>query len=186
MMKNRWIFLLYFLILSAFFLYRCNNISNSIITPGESNNLIINPSFEKDGDLSLAGWNAKIPSTVNFTKDTPPNGGNWALTIDVLWGIGNIVTSTVNIPPGTHIYKFSFWSKYFVKSGYANLSSVTTDSIYIINHIQINSDIWTKYSMIDTITSNSKDSLRVTLSGGFFNTLPGNTFFDLLTIELLE
>ena len=40
--------------------------------------------------------------------------------------------------------------------------------------------------MIDTITSNSKDSLRVTLSGGFFNTLPGNTFFDLLTIELLE
>jgi len=186
MMKNRLVFLLYFLLLSTLLLYHCTNISNSIIAPGESNNLIINPSFEENGDSSLTDWFVNMPSLVNFTNDTPPNGGNWALTIDVLWGIGNIVTSTVNIPPGTHIYKFSFWSKYFVKSGYANLSSVTTDSIYIINHIQINSDIWTKYSMIDTITSNSKDSLRVTLSGGFFNTLPGNTFFDLLTIELLE
>ena len=186
MMKNHSIFLLYFLMISAFLLYHCTNITNSIITTGESNNLIINSSFEKGGDSSLVGWNAEIPSTVYFTIDTPPNGGNWALTIDVLWGIGNNVISTVNILSGAHVYKFSRWSKYFVKPGYADLSLVTTDSIYIINHIQINSDIWTKYSMIDTITSNSKDSLRVTLSGGFFNTLPGNTFFDLLTIELLE
>lgn len=186
MMKNLWIFLLYFLILSAFFLYRCTNISNSIITPGESNNLIINPSFEKDGDSSLVGWNAVIPSTVNFTKDTPPKGGNWALTIDVLLGISNNVISTVNILPGTHVYNFLLWSKYFTIPGYADLSLVSTDSIYIINHIQINSDVWTNYSMTDTIISNSKDSLRVILSAGFSQIVSGKTFFDLCTLELLE
>lgn len=185
-MENRWIFLLYFLILSAFFLYRCTNISNSIITPGESNNLIINASFEKDGDSSLVGWNVEIPSTVNFIKDTPPNRGNWALTINLMWGIVNNVTSTVNIPPETHIYKFSFWSKYFSLPGYANLSLVTPDSIFIINHIKINSEVWTNYSMIDTITSNSKDSLCVILSGGFSQIVSGKTFFDLCTLELLE
>ncbi len=186
MMKNRSIFLLYFLILSAFLLYHCTNISNSIIAPGESNNLIINPSFEENGDSSLADWFVNMPTLVNFTKDTPPNGGNWALTIDVLWGIGNNVISTINILPGTHVYKFSLWSKYFVKSGYADLSLVTADSVFIINHIQINSDIWTNYSMIDTITSNPGDSLRIILSGGFSHILPGNTFFDLCTLELLE
>ena len=161
MMKNRSIFLLYFLILSAFLLYYCTNITTSIITPGESNNLIINASFEKDGDSSLVGWSAEISSTVNFTTDTPPNGGKWALTINVLWGIGNNVISTVNILPGTHVYKFSLWSKYFVKPGYADLSLVNVDSVFIINHIQINSGVWTNYSMIDTITSNPGDSLRI-------------------------
>ncbi|MCH7974748.1 MAG: hypothetical protein IH949_12860 [Bacteroidetes bacterium] len=185
-MKNRWVFLLYFLILSTLLLYHCTNISNSIIAPGENNNLIINPSFEKDGDSSLVGWNAEILSTVNFIKDTPPNGGNWGLTIDVLWGIGNNVISIVNIPPGTHIYKFSLWSKYFSIAGYADLSLVTPDSIFIINHIKINSGVWTNYSMIDTITSNSKDSLRVILSGGFSQIVSGKTFFDLCTLELIE
>ncbi|GMR25669.1 MAG: hypothetical protein BMS9Abin39_0982 [Ignavibacteria bacterium] len=185
-MKNRWVFLLYFLIPSVFLLFHCTKISNTIIAPDEGTNLIINPSFEENGDSSLVGWNAKIPSTVNFTKDTPPNGGKWALTIDVLWGIGNNVITTVNIPPGIHVYNFSFWSKYFVKPGYADLSLVTADSIYIINHIQINSDVWTNYSMIDTITSNSGDSLSVILSGGFSITVPGNTFFELCTLEHLE
>ncbi len=185
-MKNRWVFLLYFLIPSVFLLFHCTNISNTIIAPDEGTNLIINPSFEENGDSSMVGWNAEIPSTVNFTKDTPPNGGNWALTIDLMWGIGNNVITTVNILPGTHVYKFSFWSKYFAMPGYADLSLVTPDSIFIINHIKINSGVWTNYSMIDTITSNSGDSLSVILSGGFSQIVSGKTFFDLCTLELLE
>lgn len=182
-MKKRLLLPLFILLLFALLLFRC---SDSIIIPANENNLIPNPSFEKNGESTAVYWFVNFPSLVHFANDTPPNGGNWAITIDVLWGIGNDVISTVKIPEGTHIYKFSFWSKYFVKPGYADLSLVTADSIFIINHFQINNDVWTNYSMTDTITSNFGDSLRIILSGGFSNVAPGNTFFDLCTLELLE
>jgi len=174
---------LFILPLLALLLYRC---SDSIIEPKIENNLIRNPSFEMNSDPSLADWFVNMPSLVNFTNDTPLNGGNWALTIDVLWGIGNDVISTVILPEGTHIYKFSFWSKFSTKPGFADIDLVTQDSTSQISRINIDSESWKNYSILDTITSSSEDSLQIKLSGGFSNISPGKTYFDLCTFELLE
>ena len=171
------------LLLFSLLLYRC---SDSVIIPENENNLIPNPSFEENGDSSLAGWLVNMPSLVQFANDTPPNGGNWAITIDVLWGVGNDVISTVKIPEGTHVYKFSFWSKFETTAGDAELLFITTDSVYSINRVQVNSNDWMNYSVSDTITSNSNDSLMVKLSGGFSNISPGKTYFDICTLELIE
>jgi hypothetical protein len=173
----------FILVLLALLLYRC---SDTIIAPKIENNLIRNPSFEKNGDPSLADWFIKMPLLVNFTHDTPPNGGNWAITIDVLWGIGNDVISTVKIPEGTHIYKFSFWSKFSDNPGFAIIDLVRQDSTSQISRINIDSESWKNYSILDTITSFSEDSLQIKLSGGFSNISPGKTYFDLCTLELLE
>lgn len=174
---------LFILLLFALLLYRC---CDSIIIPGTENNLIPNPSFEENGDSSLAGWFVNMPSLVNFTNDTPPNGGNWAITIDVLWGSGNDVISTVKIPEGTHIYKFSFWSKYSNNPGYAEILLVAQDSVSQINRIFVDNESWKNYSTLDTITSVSGDSLQIKLSGGFSHITPGKTYFDLCTLELLK
>jgi hypothetical protein len=174
---------LFILLLFAFLLYRC---SDSIIVPEIENNLIPNPSFEENGDSSLADWFVNMPSLVHFKNDTPPNGGNWALTIDVFWGFGNDVISTVKIPEGTHIYKFSFWSKFSNNPGFADIDLVTQDSTSQISRINIDSESWKNYSTLDTITSFSEDSLQIKLSGGFSNISPGKTYFDLCTLELLE
>ena len=174
---------LFILLLFSLLLYRC---SDSVIIPENENNLIPNPSFEENGDSSLAGWLVNMPSLVQFANDTPPNGGNWAITIDVLWGVGNDVISTVKIPEGTHVYKFSFWSKFETTAGDAELLFITTDSVYSINRVQVNSNDWMNYSVSDTITSNSNDSLMVKLSGGFSNISPGKTYFDICTLELIE
>jgi hypothetical protein len=183
-MKNRKIFYLISLILSSLLFFQCDD--DSISSPSIENNLIPNPSFEENGDSSLANWFVNMPSLVHFTNDTPPNGGNWALTIDVLWGSGNDVISTVKIPEGTHIYKFSFWSKYSNNPGFAELVLVATDSVSQINRIHVDSETWGNYSTSDTITSVSGDSLQIKLSGGFSNLSPGKTYFDLCTLELLE
>jgi len=183
-MKNRILFPLFILIISVPLIYKCDE--DSITSPGNDKNLITNPSFEENGDSSLAGWLDNMPSLVHFTADTPPNGGNWAITIDVLWGSGNDVISTVKIPEGTHIYKFSFWSKYSDNPGYAEILLVAQDSVYQINRINVDSGTWKNYSISDTITSNSNDSLKVKLSGGFSSIAPGKTYFDLCTLELLE
>jgi len=182
-MKKRLLLPLFILLLFALLLFRC---SDSIIIPENENNLIPNPSFEENGDSSLANWFVNMPSSVQFANDTPPNGGNWAITIDVLWGVGNDVISTVKIPEGTHVYKFSFWSKFETTAGDAELLFITTDSVYSINRVQVNSNDWMNYSVSDTITSNSNDSLMVKLSGGFSHITPGKTYFDICILELLE
>ena len=182
-MKKRFLLPSFVLLLFTILFSRC---SDSIIAPEISNNLIPNPSFELNGVSSVAFWFVNMPSIVNFTNDTPPVGGNWAITIDVLWGSGNDVISTVLIPEGTHIYKFSFWSKYSNKPGYAELLLDAPDSLYQINRIIVDSESWKNYSILDTISSVSGDSLQIKLSGGFSNIVPGNTYFDLCTLELLE
>ncbi len=182
-MIKRLLLPMFILLLFVLLLYRCCDL---IIIPENENNLITNPSFEENGDSSLAGWFVNMPSLVHFTNDTPPNGGNWAITIDVLWGSGNDVISTVKIPEGRHIYKFSFWSKYSTTAGHAELLIITPDSVYSIKHVQVNSEEWINYSKTDTITSFSGDSLQVKLSGGFSHIAPGKTYFDLCTLELLE
>ncbi len=171
------------LLLFTLLLNRC---SDSIITPENENNLITNTSFEENGDSSLADWFVNMPSFVHFTNDTPPNGGNWAITIDVLWGSGNDVITTVKIPEGTHIYKFSFWSKYSNNPGYAETLLVSQDSVSQINRTYADSESWKNYSILDTITSVSGDSLQIKLSGGFSHIAPGKTYFDLCTLELVE
>ncbi len=174
---------LFILLLFSLLLYRC---SDSVIIPENDNNLIPNPSFEENGDSSLAGWFVNMPSLVQFANDTPPNGGNWAITIDVLWGVGNDVISTVKIPEGTHIYKFSFWSRYSNNPGFADILLVAQDSLSQINRIYVDSESWRNYSTLDTITSVSGDSLQIKLSGGFSNISPGKTYFDICTLELIE
>ncbi|RKY92452.1 MAG: hypothetical protein DRQ01_06280 [Ignavibacteriae bacterium] len=182
-MKKRLLLPLCVLLLFAHLLSRC---SDSLITPVNENNLIPNPSFELNGVSTVAFWFVNMPSLVHFTNDTPTNGGNWAITIDVLWGSGNDVISTVIIPEGTHIYKFSFWSKYSNKPGFAETLLAARDSLYQINRIIVDSESWKNYSILDTITSVSGDSLKIKLSGGFSNIVPGKTYFDLCTLELLE
>ena len=182
-MKKRLLLHLFVLLLFAHLLSRC---SDSIIIPENENNLIPNPSFEMNGVSTIAFWFVIMPSIVHFTTDTPPNGGNWAITIDVLWGSGNDVISTVIIPEGTHIYKFSFWSKYSNMPGYAEILLVAQDSLSQINRTNVDSESWKNYSILDTITSVFGDSLQIKLSGGFSNIAPGKTYFDLCTLELLE
>ena len=182
-MKKRFLLPSFVLLFFALLSSRC---SDSIITPENESNLIPNPSFEKNGVSTVAFWFVNMPSIVNFTTDTPPNGGSWAITIDVLWGSGNDVISTVIIPEGTHIYKFSFWSKYSNNPGYAEILLDAPDSLSQINRTIVDSESWKNYSILDTITSVSGDSLQIKLSGGFSHIAPGKSYFDLCTLELLE
>ena len=181
-MKKRILFFWFFLLLLALLSSHCND---SIISPINENNLIPNPSFEMNGNSSLAFWFVNMPSTVNFIEGTPPNGGNWAITIDVLWGSGNDVITSVELPEGTHIYKFSLWSKYSNNPGFVELLLNTQDSLHQVNRFNIDSELWKNYTIVDTITSIAGDSLQIKLSGGFSHITPGKTYFDLCTLEQL-
>ncbi len=106
-MKNRLIFSLIILILTTLIFLQCND--DSVTSPEIGHNLIVNPSFEENGNASLEGWVIAGDTLNRFTNDTPPNGGNWAVTINSVWisPLVNGIYTTVKLSPGTHIYRFS-------------------------------------------------------------------------------
>ena len=182
-MKTKLIFLTVFSILSLLVFVKCTEENNPVIEPIPDNNLIQNPSFEENGTATLSGWNTGPTANINFTNDTPPNDGSWAITIDVVWGFFNDVYTTVKIPSGEHVFNLSFWSKFDSFPGYVELFIITPDTSRLINTIQIDNNEWTNYSVSDTIVAGSNDSLKVLLSGGFSQLSPGKTYFDLCTLS---
>ncbi len=165
--------------------YQC---SDSIIVPGNENNLILNPSFEENGNASLAWWIIAGDTINQFTTDIPPNGGNWAITINSVWisPLTNGIYTTVKLSPGIHIYHFSVWAKYQKVTGSTNMLIVKPDTTIVLRSIQITDTLWKQYSVIDTIAADDSDSLRIILSGGGSQILFGKSYFDLCTLELLE
>lgn len=63
------------------------NYDDNVVDPYSINNLIANYSFEKNGSASLEGWTPMINDTnlVNYSKDVPPNGGNYSLKLTSIW-----------------------------------------------------------------------------------------------------
>lgn len=185
-MKNRLIISSIILILAILFFFQCED--DSITSPEIEQNLIENPSFEEDGNASLKGWIIAGDTLNQFTNDTPPNGGNWAVTINSVWisPLINGIYTTVKLSPGTHIYRFTVWAKYQEVTGSTNLLILKPDTTIIRRSIQIIDTLWKQYSLIDTISADGSDSLRVILSGGGSQLLLGKSFFDLCTFELVE
>ncbi|TDJ53172.1 MAG: hypothetical protein E2O46_06185 [Ignavibacteria bacterium] len=173
------------LLLFTLLLYRC---SDSIIVPGNENNLITNPSFEENGNASLNGWIIAGDTINQFTTDIPPNGGNWAITINSVWisPLTNGIYTTVKLSTGIHIYRFSVWAKYQEVTGSTNMLIIKPDTTIVLRSIQITDTLWKEYSVIDTIAADVSDSLRIILSGGGSQILFGKSYFDLCTLELLE
>ena len=173
------------LLLFALLNYQC---SDSIITPDNENNLIFNPSFEENGNASLAGWIIAGDTINQFTTDIPPNGGNWAITINSVWisPLTNGIYTTVKLSPGIHIYRFSVWAKHQNVTGSTNILIVKPDTTIILRSIQITDTLWKQYSVIDTIAADDSDSLSIILSGGGSQIILGKSYFDLCTLELLE
>ncbi len=168
---------------------RCSEENNPVIPPEPGSSIILYSSFEENGNSSLAGWNFNLDSSlIAFTNDTPPEGGNWAVTIKSAWlipGVNGLYT-TVKIPEGTHIYKLSLWGKHESIVGSASLLLVKPDTTIFNFSIQITDTLWKEYTMTDTITAGAGDSLKVNLFGGGSQLLTGTTYFDLCKLELLE
>ena len=185
-MKKQIFFTFSILILSTLFFFQCDG--DSVTSPEIGQNLIANPSFEENGNASLTGWVVAGDTLNQFTNDTPPNGGNWAATINSVWisPLVNGIYTTVKLSPGTHIYRFTVWAKYQKVTGNTNILIVKPDTTIIRRSIQIIDTLWKQYSSIDTITAEGSDSLRVILSGGSSQLLLGKTFFDLCTFEIVE
>jgi hypothetical protein len=79
-------------------------------------NLLLNGSFEFDGEPTLEGWRAADDSLVRLTEEAAPGGGSWSLQLEADWApTSGFVTALV---PGIHYGDVVRLSLYVRSVGY--------------------------------------------------------------------
>jgi hypothetical protein len=154
-------------------LISCNNTAaTSPIQSNNPTNLLINPSFEENGEQSLVGWDIYMVEPVGFSNDVPDSdSGKWSAEMfgyppDLLipWPIFYLY-SVVYPSVSKSIYNFDFWAKAdSCEYGTATIFIYSKDSLIAGKSIDVENPEWTMYNIIDTLASNNVDSIKV----GFF------------------
>ena len=185
-MKTKLFSFLTISILITFFVSSCSENETSVNPP--SGNTLINTSFEKNGQFSADGWT--LPAQSDSSKDVPPNGGNYSLLLKASWFPELYAEIKVPVLSQYNNYKLSFWSKSTGVTGgvYGRgiLSLLRNGSTLKSKSITVDDIIWRSYTIVDTFSVAEGDSFLVQLTAGISQLLPGDTYFDLCTLEAVE
>jgi hypothetical protein len=150
-------------------------------------NLIKNPSFEINNKPSFSYWST-ITGFVGFSNDTPTPISLWSAKLNsvdprILAPIpGNQLYQTIKLPKDKKIYNFSFWAKLDSSyGGTARIIDYKSSAINNINSVIINDSSWKKYTVTDTLSSSTADSITIQFWGG--NSLSrGNLLIDICVL----
>ena len=164
--------------------FGCSEEKNPIIPP-PVDNLLIETSFEENGQPSSDGW--KITSTLsdNFSTDVPDSGGSYSIVLEAGWDGG---TAEVQVPALFQYsnYLLSFYSKFNQLEGSATLSLIREGNVVSENSVTIDDTTWSAYSLPANFSIMQGDSLKVTLYGGLSQLIQGQTNFDLCKLVVVE
>ena len=181
-MKTKLFSFLTISILITFFVSSCSENETSVNPP--AGNTLINTSFEKNGQFSADGWT--LPTQSDSSKDVPPNGGNYSLLLKASWFPELYAEIKVPVLSQYNNYKLSFWSKYSTIKGKALLILLRNGLTVKSKSILVDDIVWRNYSITDTFSVAEGDSFLVQLTAGISQLLPGDTYFDLCTLEAVE
>jgi len=176
-----------FLFTFILFLAGCKK-DNSLLGSPDTTNLILNPSFEENGQPSLKHWYVQDSSKINFSRDTPVNGGEWSVYLHAEWygPLPKAPAYFVPISTGKHILKFSIYGKSKTVTGSAFLLLKRDNDLEIVDQNLITDRVWTKYSTTDTLNITEGDSLYILLYGGGTEVADGITYFDSVKLEFID
>ena len=177
-LKKYWLPILFILVYTA-----CSDEDHPVIPPPEK--VLINTSFEKNGQPSDDGWRINSGLTNNFSTDVPDSGGSYSLVLEAGWNGG---TAEIQVPALTQYsnYQLSFYSKYRQFEGRAFLSQIRGGNVVSESSISIDDTTWNAYSLSANFSLMEGDSLKVILYGGLTQLISGETHFDLCKLEAVD
>jgi hypothetical protein len=170
---------------------------------GISQNLVSNGDFENSGQLDCASWYDGCgqeltylcdtlvpgdPCDVGFYKDAPGPGGIWSIG---LTGVGNSFPALANTyvtgQSGTNLYQLNIWMKDPGQAfGGAHIGILSNGKYTESKTIPAASEIWTIYSVLDTLSLQPTDSIQITLSAFAGGPNFGNIYFDKVELFLID
>jgi len=160
--------------------------SESPTSSGTGAIVLLNSSFESDGMPSDSIWSIPPPPLSGFSTDVPPNGGKYSIFIEA-GNPGQNALASLALPQGMHVFRLSIWAKTTAVTGYADLLFVPAySSNDLRKRIEIPDTTWHQYSLDDTLTAQSGDSIRVVLSAGIGEVIFSLAYFDLCKLEQLQ
>ena len=170
----------------------CSKSENQIINPPSDNNLFVNGSFEIGGASSLQGWQMNTSDTafINFSTDAPIGGGSFSLRLRNEWTFPGAVWQTIVTSSGTHRYRLSASGKVLRSGvsadGWMSIAIKQAGTWSTTKSFSFYDTSWTEITILDTLTTASGDTLRVSLSGGGTQFSFGHTLFDLVQFQKLD
>ena len=164
-------------------LMRCSN----PVEPAVSSNLLLNPSFSFNGKPSLANWDVMNASLEYFSPDFPlfpPSSVKWSLAMHTLEAQNanfialGMVSQNVKLLNGKHVYTLSFWAKNdSINSGGGEIQVPDAGAWKYDKGVNVLSSSWSKYYIVDTLSSDQFSSVKIILLGGPTYGKKGNTLF---------
>ncbi len=172
----------------------CRKSSDTISGPPSSTNLIMNSSFENNGNPSLEEWKSYVDDTsaINFSNSLPPDGGNFSVRLLNDWTSMAEIFYKVVPQSGTHAYRLSVWGRtikpdsFLSASGNLSITLKTGDTQTQRKSLWFQDTVWTMYSLLDTVTTVSTDTIIIDLRAGMGQFSWGYTLFDLCKFEKLD
>jgi len=153
--------------------------------PTNGSAILLNSSFELGGSSTLQGWDASNEQLTTFLQDTPPDGGEWCLSISSTPGPAAFIEALFPASSGTRGYKISVWGKYLRTQGTISIIQRSLNNTTIRSSLSVQDTVWTAYVLIDTLTTASGDSVGVRLSGGITEISTGTVAYDICLFERL-
>lgn len=165
-----------------------------------SQNLILNPSFESNGDPYCESWidgcGNKLSShcdsmwncNTRLIMDTPQatNTGDWGVQVYGSIPTSGSVTTYITGMSGTLVYQLKFWMNTTFFLGEAYLGPVENGVVVDSNSISDHGEGWQQYTLLDTITTEFNDSIGVVLTAGLGDFCICIVSFDQIELTVID
>jgi hypothetical protein len=157
-------------LLIGFLLAAC---SNSTTPNGSTETILLNNStFDSSGNPALYGWTygqSDMDSIPRFERYAPPgSSATWSVALSPGWvpTTTNVYRDFTGLSSG--VYKLSLWAKIFHGTGAGSFLIEQSDSSHwkIIDGAPVMDSIWYEFTLLDTLTLRSSDTVRINLTGG--------------------
>ncbi len=157
------------------------------------NNLLLNSTFEENGQPSFQRWNTynADSSSVIFVRTAPTHGGTYSIGLKNQWTIPGRISYSISGITGTHIYKFSIWERGFSELGFSTpgqmaLSVLHGDIHTYGNSLSFSDSVWANKILLDTLTTSASDTILVSIGGSWSQWATGYHLIDLCRLEIIE
>ncbi|MEP6646732.1 MAG: T9SS type A sorting domain-containing protein [Saprospiraceae bacterium] len=165
-----------------------------------SQNLIINPSFERNGKPFCDYWYTVCGDEfkdqcdsfglcgTRIIKATTPDTttGKWGVEVRGSFPESASAITYISGHSGTYIYQLKFWMNTEHFEGEVYLGPMTNRNFTDYNLLTDFSQPWTQYILLDTITTQLSDTVGVVLSAGIGDFCLCDVEYDQIELTIID
>ncbi len=175
-------------LLATLALVGCDPADDGPVTPpGRLTHVLVDDwSFETNGKPYTFGWGISDTAHSGVVTGAPEGGGTYALKLEAVWSPPEFAETRILASPGKHRYDLSFYARTegAAQGGGAQLIVQGNGTTVNGKLIPVKDTVWTRYTLTDTLTAASGDTLTLRLFAPPTELATGRTYYDLIRLDV--